>query len=88
MKAITIRELHAQTGRWVRAAERYGQIIVTDNGKRVAKLVPEHAEKEIPYFARRTFLSAKTKRLIESGTVGSGGTDSTDSISEDRQDRA
>ena len=38
MKTISIRELHLQTGRWVRHAARGGRIVVTDRGRRVAAL--------------------------------------------------
>lgn len=39
MKVISIKELHAETGRWVRAA-REQTIVVTDRGKKVAALKP------------------------------------------------
>ena len=37
MKTISIKELHAETGRWVRAAKKQA-IIVTDHGEKVARL--------------------------------------------------
>ena len=40
MKAISIRELHLETGRWVRRAASGGPIVVTDRGRRVAALQP------------------------------------------------
>src|SRR5690349_4988011 len=40
MKAVSIRELHHRTGAMVRAASRYGEIRVTDNGRIVAKIMP------------------------------------------------
>ena len=43
MKTISIRELHLETGRWVRHAARRGPIVVTDRGRRVAALQPFHA---------------------------------------------
>lgn len=82
MKTITIRELHEKTGRWVREAARHGEILVTDRGKTVAKIVPQPPESEVPYFARRK-LSPAFRKLMESGKL-SGGTDSTQIISEDR----
>jgi prevent-host-death family protein len=85
MKTVTIRELHARTGALVREAARHGEIRVTDNGRTVAKIVPEAEPDEIPYFARRR-PSAAFRRLDESGKTG-GGTDSTIGISEDREDR-
>jgi prevent-host-death family protein len=86
MKVISIRELHARTGKLVREAKRYGQILVTDNGRTIAKIVPEAERAEAPYFARRKFINREARKLIESGETG-GGTDSTVAISEDREDR-
>ena len=86
MKAISIRELHTRTGQWVRAAARHGEIRVTDNGETVAKIVPETEPAGVPYFARRKFITPAARRLIEKGDT-SRGTDSTLSISEDRDDR-
>ena len=88
MKTVTIRELHTRTGELVRQACRHGEIRVTDNGRVVAKILPESEPPEIPYFARRRYLSPRIKTLIESGDLGRGGTDSTAAISEDREDRA
>lgn len=85
MKAITIRELHARTGQWVRQAAEYGEILVTDNGRAVAKLLPEKAPELSPYFSRRR-LSPRFERLAASGKLG-GGTDSTAGISAEREHR-
>ena len=87
MKVVSIRELHARTGKLVREASRQGQILVTDNGRTVAKILPESEPLEAPYFARRKFISPEIRKLIESGKLGRGGTDSTIAISEDREDR-
>lgn len=46
MKTISIKQLHAATGRWVRTASKEA-IIVTDRGEKVATLQP-HVEKERP----------------------------------------
>jgi antitoxin (DNA-binding transcriptional repressor) of toxin-antitoxin stability system len=40
MKTISIRELHLETGRWVRHAASRGAVVVTDRGRRVAALQP------------------------------------------------
>jgi antitoxin (DNA-binding transcriptional repressor) of toxin-antitoxin stability system len=85
MKAITIRELHARTGQWVRDVARHGQLLVTDHGRIVAKLVPETPPADIPYFARREPAPA-FKRLDGSGRTGRG-TDSSAAISQEREDR-
>ena len=88
MKTISIRELHARTGKWVREAAEQGQILVADNGRTVVRMVPETAPPKPPYFARRRFINRDMKRLIESGELGRGGTDVTTGISEDRAERA
>jgi prevent-host-death family protein len=85
MRTITIRELHSRTGELVRQASLHGEIRVTDNGRVVAKIVPEAEPAEVPYFARRK-MSPAFKRLDDSGKTGRG-TDSTIAISEDREDR-
>ena len=85
MKTITIRDLHNRTGELVREASRHGEIRVTDHGRVVAKIVPDAASPRIPYFHRRRS-SAAFKRLDESGKTGRG-TDSTVTISQDREDR-
>jgi len=85
MKTVTIRELHAKTGKLVRDASRHGHILVTDNGRTIAKIVPETNETGIPYFAHRK-PSAAFAKLDSSGKT-SRGTDPTQSISEDREDR-
>jgi prevent-host-death family protein len=85
MKRVTIRELHARTGELVRQAQRHGGILVTDNGRTIAKIVPELEDTAGPYFARRN-PSPAFRRLDESGRTGRG-TDITQQISEDREDR-
>jgi len=86
MKTISIRELHNRTGELVRQASRHGEIRVTDNGRVVARIVPQTETSDIPYFARRK-PSAAFKRLDDSGKTGQGA-DSTMTISQDREDRA
>ena len=86
MKTITIRELHARTGWWVREVARHGQIIVTDSGQPIARLVPEHQPTQAPYFAQRK-RSPKFKKLDDSGKMGRG-TDATQTISGNRDESA
>ena len=83
MKTISIRELHAKTGAWVRKAAEIGAITVTERGRPVARLeaVPEGRAAN-PFRARR--LRPGYARLR--GKLGEG-TDSTAIVSEDR-DRA
>ncbi len=84
MKTISIRQLHEKTGEWVRLVRRHGEIVVTDRGEAVARLTPETAEPERPYFARRVLLPA-FRKLAMTGKL-SRGTDSTVGISEDRNE--
>jgi antitoxin (DNA-binding transcriptional repressor) of toxin-antitoxin stability system len=86
MKTITIRQLHERTGHWVRQAERHGEILVTDSGDLVAKIVPEPKPRKVPFFAHRP-MSREFKKLSESGKLGVGAIDVTEMISEDREDR-
>ena len=87
MRTVSIRELHSRTGELVRQASRHGEIRVTDNGRVVAKILPEAEPAQVPYFARRRYISPRVKKLIETGRLGRGGTDSTIAIAEDREDR-
>ena len=80
MKTITIRELHHNTGEWVRKAAKFGEIHVSERGKTIAKIVPQTSTPEVPYFARRK-LSPEFRRIMHRLR---GGTDSTQIISEDR----
>lgn len=83
MKTISIRELHEKTGDWVRRSITLGPITVTDHGKIIAQIVPvEAATATNPFAARK--LRKGYARLRGKLT---GGTNSTQSVSEDR-DRA
>jgi antitoxin (DNA-binding transcriptional repressor) of toxin-antitoxin stability system len=82
MKTISIRELHEKTGAWVRQAAKHGEILITDRGKTLAKILPESGRKKIPYFSNRR-MSAAFRKLLAQGKLR-GGMDSTQSISEDR----
>ena len=84
MKTISIRQLHEKTGQWVRLVRRHGEIVVTDRGEAVARITPEAAGLERPYFARRELLPA-FRKLASTGKL-SRGTDSTVGISEDRNE--
>jgi prevent-host-death family protein len=85
MKRISIRELHEKTGAYVRKVSEAGEIYVTDRGRIVAKIVPQEDEPEVPYFARRK-LTPSFRKLMKSGKLR-GGTDVSQSISEDREER-
>ncbi len=84
MKTISIRQLHEKTGQWVRLVHRHGEIVVTDRGQAIARITPEAAGPERPYFARRVLLPA-FRRLATTGKL-SRGTDSTLAISDDRDE--
>lgn len=82
MKTISIRELHERTGEYVRKALKEGEIHVTDHGRTVAKIVPQHDAPQVPYFSRRKLTSA-FRKLVKSGKLRRG-TDSTRIVSDDR----
>jgi len=80
MRAITIRELHMATGKWVRQATLSGEVHVTERGRIVAKLMPAKPLPATPYFARRKLTPAYRKQarfLI-------GGQDATVMVSKER----
>jgi antitoxin (DNA-binding transcriptional repressor) of toxin-antitoxin stability system len=80
MKSISIRELHHNTGEWIRKAAQVGEIHVTQRGKTIARILPQTPVPEVPYFARRK-LSPQFRRIMHRLR---GGIDSTQIISEDR----
>jgi len=51
MKAISLRELHRNTGAWVRSARKHGSILVRDRNVPVAVLTPVSAEPAINRFS-------------------------------------
>jgi antitoxin (DNA-binding transcriptional repressor) of toxin-antitoxin stability system len=79
MKTITIRELHEQTGRWIRrASER--EVYVTERGRLVAKIVAASPLPAKPFFANPRF----TRAFLAQRKYLRGGSDSTQTISEER----
>ena len=83
MKTISIRELHQQTGAWVRRAAAQGSITVTERGRPIARLEAiADAGPKNPFLTRKLLPAyAKFK-----GKLGRG-TDSTQLVSEDRDGR-
>ncbi len=76
MKAISIRELHLRTGRWVRSIGDRGPMVVTDRGRPVATLVPFEARAARKGLPDREAAIAKLPRLqIDSTLVVSEGRD-------------
>jgi prevent-host-death family protein len=80
MKIISIRELHAKTGEWVRLAQGHEQIIITDRGRPVAALAPYRTPAKSNRFSDRKLLPAYRKLV---GKL-SGGVDSGIAVSEAR----
>jgi prevent-host-death family protein len=80
MKTISIRELHARTGAWVRRAVELGAITVTERGKPVVRLEAVADARSANLFRDRR-LRPGYARLR--GKLGRG-TDSTTIVSEDR----
>jgi len=80
MKKISIRELHEATGRWVRQASA-GEVYVTERGRLVAKIIPVSPLPAKPFFAHPKF----TRAFLAQRKHLRGGTDSTQTISEDRE---
>jgi antitoxin (DNA-binding transcriptional repressor) of toxin-antitoxin stability system len=76
MKTISIKQLHAETGRWVRAAKKEA-FIVTDHGEHVATLKPH-----VPATKPLTVFSLKSRGFRPKVPV-----DSAIYISEDRDGR-
>jgi len=79
MKTISIRELHASTGKWVRSAAT-GAVHVTERGRLVAKIVPAKEAPTQPFFAAPPF----TRAFLAQRKNLRGGTDSTRIVSEER----
>jgi prevent-host-death family protein len=40
MRRISIRDLHGETGKWVREAARVDELVVTERGRPIATIVP------------------------------------------------
>ncbi len=79
---VSVRELHARTGHYIRKAATHQRVIVTDHGKAVAEIQPllrEGGAEDNP-FKRRVFLPGFAKLMNRP----IGGTDSAQIISEDR----
>lgn len=83
MKTITIRELHQETGRWVRQASS-GEVLVTERGQLIAKIVPAAPPPAMPFFAAPRY----TRAFLRHRKSLRGGTDATGIVSEGRDGRA
>ena len=80
MKEISIRELHRNTGAWVRSARRYGSILVRDRNTPVATITAVSQAPAVNRFERwvplQKFAAALERRV--------GGTPVEHIVSEDR----
>ena len=86
MKTISLRELHNHTGKWMRAVKERGEILVTDRGIPIAKVVlPEQPVGRRKTWADRTLLPGYAA-LMKAGKLKTTG-DSSLYISEDRTSR-
>lgn len=83
MKTISIKELHDKTGHWLRRVKAEGELIVTERGNPVARMLPPIAPVTSNPFANRKLLRGVAK-LLERPI---GGPDSADLISEMRDGR-
>jgi prevent-host-death family protein len=83
MTTISIKELHGRTGHWLRRVSEEREVIVTERGRPIARLLPAiEPAKTNPFLRRR--LMPGVARLIERPMDGSG---STEIISEGRDGR-
>jgi antitoxin (DNA-binding transcriptional repressor) of toxin-antitoxin stability system len=69
MKAISIRELHLRTGRWVRSIGDRGPMIVTDHGRPIATLVPFEARGVRKGLPNREATITRLPRLVVDSTL-------------------
>ena len=83
MRTITIRELHQETGRWVRQASS-GEVLVTERGNLIAKIVPAARPPSQPFFASPRY----TRAFLRYRTSLRGGTDATEIVSQERDREA
>jgi prevent-host-death family protein len=63
MKTISIKELHEQTGHWLRRVRVDGEIIVTERGTPVARMVPPARPAAGNSFTRRKLMPGIAKLM-------------------------
>jgi len=83
MKTVSIKELHEKTGEWLRRVRVEGEVIVTDRGTPIARMLPPARETQASPFAKRKLLRG-VARLIERPL---GGPESAEVIATMRDDR-
>ena len=83
IKTISIKELHDRTGHWLRQVSEESEVIITERGRPIARMVPPAPSPKANPFLRRRLLpgvAALLKRPL-------GGPSSTEIISEAREGR-
>lgn len=83
MKTISIKELHEKTGEWLRRVRVEGEVVVTERGTPVARMLPPVRVPAVSPFSRRKLLRG-VARLIERPL---GGPDSAEIIATMRDGR-
>jgi prevent-host-death family protein len=83
VKTISIKDLHDKTGHWLRRVKAEGEVIVTERGNPVARMLPPARPPAGNPFAKRKLLRG-VARLIERPI---GGPDSAAIISAMRDGR-
>jgi prevent-host-death family protein len=80
MKKVSIRELHLATGKWVREAARFEELVITERGRPIATIVPYAEPARTNPFQKRKLRPGYARLL---GRLR-GGTDSALIVSSDR----
>ena len=86
MKTISLRELHNETGKWIRSVKHEQEIVVTDRGVAIASLRPINAEPTMKIDWRNRDFVPGYQELFKAGKLTSK-IDSSIGISEDRTSR-
>ena len=64
MKTISIKDLHDKTGHWLRQVRAHGEVIVTERGNPVARMLPPARPRAGNPFGKRKLLRG-VARLVE-----------------------
>ena len=83
MKTISIKELHDKTGHWLRRVKAEGELVVTERGNPVARMLPPARASAGNPFTKRKLLRGIAQIIARP----LGGPDSRDIISEMRNGR-
>lgn len=83
MRSISIKQLHDRTGHWLRLVHGEGEVVVTERGTPVARILPPSQAARANPFATRKLLRGVAK-LIRRPV---GGTGTTAVISDMREGR-